>query len=138
MASLICCQRSGCAVWDGVRPCAVIAGASAVEGDDPGEPGWLLAFVGSALVASMLGAAAPGALVEAAAVRSLAAVASLADESGGVAGADFMETPSWAGGLGTATTFFGGSGTGAGSGAVEAGITLVATRLEDSLGKSMR
>ena len=85
----------------------------------------------------MVGAAEPGALVEAGAVRFLGAVASLADESGGVAGADFMDTASWAGGLGTATTFFGGSGTGAGSGAVEAGISLVATRPGDSLGKSI-
>jgi hypothetical protein len=138
MASLICCQRSGCAVGDGVRPCAVIAGASAVEGNDPGAPGWLLAFVGGALVESMVGAIAPGALAETDAVRSLAVVASLAVESGGVAGADFMGAASWAGGLGTATMFFGGSGTGAGSGAVEAGITLVATPLEDSLGKSRR
>jgi hypothetical protein len=113
-------------------------GASAVEGDDPGGPGGLLAFVGGGLLESIVGAAAPGALLKPAAVRSLAAVASLADESGGVAGADFMGTASWVGGLGTATTFFGGSGTGAGSGAVEAGMTLVATRLDDSLGKSMR
>jgi hypothetical protein len=135
MASLICCQRSGCDVGDGVRPCAVMTGASAVEGDDPGG---LLAFVGGGLLESIVGAAAPGALVKPAAVRSWAAVASLADEFGGVAGADFMGTASWAGGLGTATTFFGGSGTGAGSGAVEAGMTLVATRLDDSLRKSMR
>jgi hypothetical protein len=86
----------------------------------------------------MVGAVAPGALPETDAVRSLAAVAAFADESGGVAGADFMATASWAGGLGTATTFFGGSGTAADSGAVEAGIALVAARLEDSLGKSMR
>jgi len=138
MASLICCQRSGCAVGDGVRPCAVIAGASAVEGNDPGAPGWLLAFGGGALVESMAGAIAPGALAETDAVRSLAVVESVAVESGGVAGADFMGTTSWAGGLGTATTFFGGSGTAAGSGAVEAGITLVATPLEDSLGNSRR
>ena len=115
-----------------------MTGASAVEADDAGASDGLPAFVGSALVESRVGAAAPGALLEAGAVRSLAAVVSLADESGGVAGADFMDTASWAGGLGTATTFFGGSGTGAGSGAVEAGISLVATRLEDSLGKSMR
>ena len=138
MASLVCCQRSRCAVGDGVRPCAVIAGASAVEGNDPGAPGWLRPFVGGALVESMVGAIAPGALAETDAVRSLAVVASLAVESGGVAGADFMGAASWGGGLGTATTFFGGSGTAAGSGAVKAGITLVATRLEDSLGKSIR
>jgi hypothetical protein len=116
----------------------VIAGASAVEGDDPGATDGVLAFAGSGLLGSIVGAVAPGALVELGAVRSLPAVASLADESGGVGGADFMDTASWAGGLGTATTFFGGSGTAAGSGAVEAGITLVAARLEDSLGKSTR
>jgi hypothetical protein len=97
----------------------------------------LFAFVGGALLESIVGAAAPGALVEAGVVGSLAAVASLADASC-VAGADFMGAASWGGGLGTATTFFGGSGTAAGSGAVKAGITLVATRLEDSLGKSIR
>ena len=41
-------------------------------------------------------------------------------------------------GNGQPTTFFGGSGTAAGSGAVEVGITLVAARLGDSLGKSTR
>jgi hypothetical protein len=116
----------------------VTAGASAVEGDDTAAPGGLLAFVGGVLLESIVAAAWPGALVEPDAVRSLAAVASLADESDAVAGADFMDTASWAGGLGTATTFFGGSGTAAGSGAVEVGITLVAARLEDSLGKSTR
>ena len=138
IASLICCQRSGCAVGDGVRPCAVTAGASVVEGDNPGAPGGLLAFVGGALLESIVGAAWPVALVGPGAVRSLAVVASLADESGAAAGADFVDTASWAGGLGTATTFFGGSGTAAGSGAVEVGITLVAARLGDSLGKSTR
>ena len=98
----------------------------------------MLAFVGGALLESIVGAAWPVALVGPGAVRSLAVVASLADESGAAAGADFVDTASWAGGLGTATTFFGGSGTAAGSGAVEVGITLVVARLGDSLGKSTR
>src|SRR6266700_3652787 len=61
MASLICCQRSGCAA---ARPCAVTPGTSAVESNDPGGPGGLVAFAGGALPESIFGAAATGAAVE--------------------------------------------------------------------------
>ena|ERR1700676_2998191 len=145
MASLICCQRSGCAVcWVVVRPCAVMPGGSAVEGDDPVGPGGLVAFDGGALLESIFGSASPGALVEpgavvlTAAVASLSLVVALAIESSGMAGAGFMDTVSCAGARGSGTASFGGSGAGVGAGVVEPGTSLVAMRPGNSLGNSMR
>ncbi len=113
---------------------------SAVESNDPGGPGGVVAFAGGALPESIFavapGAVEAGAIVLTAAVASLPLVAALASESGGMA--DFVDTTaSWGGGLGV-TTSFGGSGSWAGAGVVEAGTSLVATRLSDSLGNSMR
>jgi hypothetical protein len=139
MASFISCQRSGCAVCGGDgRPCAIVPVVSAVEDDDPGAPGGLVAFVEGALPESIFGAAASGALAEpvelpAAVVASL--LTDLAPASGDGAGVDFTEAASCAGGWGVGTASFGGSG--AGMGAVEGGTSLVATRLEESLGNSM-
>ena len=119
-------------------------GASAAEGDVPGGLGGLVAFDGGALLESIFGTASPGALVEpgpvelTAAVASLSLVVALATESSGMAGTGFMDTASCAGGRGTRTASFGGSGAGVGAGVVERGISLVAMRPEDSLGNSMR
>lgn len=145
MASLICFQRSGCA---GLFPCARVPGVSAVKGGDPGRLVGLVAFAGGAVPESIFGVAAPGALVEsifgadvpgtpvgatAVAVESLAT--DLAGESGGMAGIDFTDTASWAGGGGAVTTSFGGRGAGDDAGA---GTSLLAMRLEESGGKSVR
>ncbi len=103
MASLMSCQRSGCAVccgWDGLFAGTAVPGVSAVEGDDPGGPGGLAAFGGGALLESIFGADVPGAPVEPVALPTAVAslAARLASESGGVVGVDFIDTVSWAGG----------------------------------------
>ncbi len=141
MASLICFQRSGSAVdgCAGLFPCARVPGVSAVKGDDPGGPGGLVAFAGGAVLESIFGANVPGTPVGLATVFAVESLATdLASESTGLAGVDFIATVSWAGGAGGVTTSFGGAGAGDGAGAVEAGTSLLATRLDESGGNSAR
>jgi hypothetical protein len=133
MASLICFQRSG--GCPGFFPCAVVPGTSAVKGDVPGSPGGLVAF-GGAVLESIFGGNVPGTPVGLATVVAAESLATdLASESAGLDGVDFIDTVSWAGG-GAVTTSF--AGAGAGDGAVEAGTSLLATRLEESGGNSAR
>lgn len=99
----------------------------------------MVAFGGGALFESIFGANVPGTPVGLATTVAAESLATdLASESAGLAGADFIDTVSWAGGCGAVTTSFGGAGAGDGAGAVEAGTSLVATRLEESGGNSMR
>jgi hypothetical protein len=136
MASLICFQRSG--GCPGFFPCAVVPGASAVKGDVPGSPGGLVAFGGGTVLESIFGGNVPGTPVGLATVVAAESLATdLASESAGLAGVDFIDTVSWAGG-GAVTTSFAGAGAGDGAGAVEAGTSLLATRLEESGGNSAR
>jgi hypothetical protein len=99
----------------------------------------LVAFAGGAVLESIFGANVPGTPVGLATTVAAESLATdLAGESGGVAGIDFMDTASWAGGWGAVTASFGGAGAGDGAGAVNAGASLVARRLEESGGNSMR
>jgi hypothetical protein len=73
--------------------------ASAVEGDDPGEAGKVVALVGGALLESILGTDEPGTPVGLAGIVAAESLAAdLAGESDGAAGVDFIATVSWAGG----------------------------------------
>jgi hypothetical protein len=104
----------------------------------------LVAFAGGAMLESIFGANVPGTPVGLAGVVAAESLATdLAGVSGGIAavdftdaaswaGVDFTDTASWAGGAGGVTTSFGGAG------AVEAGTSLLATRMEESGGNSMR
>lgn len=141
MASLICLQRSG--GCPGFFACARVPGVSAVMADDPGGTGGLVAFAGGAMLDSIFGANVPGTPVGATAVAVESFATALAGESGGVvgvdftdaaswAGVDFTDAASWAGGAGGGTTSFGAAGV------VEAGTSLLATRLEESGGNSAR
>jgi hypothetical protein len=117
----------------------MVPGVSPVKGDDPVGPGGLVAFAGGAVLESIFGANVPGTpvgLATTVAVESLAT--DLASESAGLAGVVFIDTVSWAGGADGVTTSFGGAGAGDGAGAVEAGTSLLATRLEESGGNSVR
>ena len=141
MASRICFQRSG--GCPGFFACARVPGVSAVIVDDPGGTGGV-AFAGGAVLKSIFGADVPGTPVGlATVVAAESLVTDLAGESGGIAGVDFTETASWAGidftdtaswasGGGAVTTSLGGAG------AVEAGTSLLAMRLEESGGNSAR
>lgn len=140
MASLICFQRSGSTVdgCAGPFPCAMVPGVSAVIGDDPVGPGGLVAFAGG-VVESIFGANVPGTPVGLATVFAAESLATdLASESAGLAGVDFIDTVSWAGGAGGVTTSFGGAGAGDGAGAVDAGTSLLATRPGESGGNRVR
>ena len=143
MASRICFQRSG--GCPGFFACARAPGVSAVIAGDPAGTGGLVAFAGGAVLESIFGANVPGTPVGLAgtvAAESLAA--DLAGESGDMAGIDFTDaaswwrrftdTASWVGDGGAVTTSLGGDG----AGAVEAGTSLLATRLEESGGNSVR
>jgi hypothetical protein len=110
----------------------------------------LVAFAGGAVLESIFGANVPGTPVGLAGTVAAESLATdLVGESGGVAGidftdaaswagGDFTDTASWAGGGGAVPTSLGGAGAGDGAGAVEAGTSLLATRLEESGGNSMR
>jgi hypothetical protein len=98
-----------------------------------------VAFAGGAMLESIFGANVPGTPVGLAGVVAAESLATdLAGESGGIPGVDFTDTASWAGGAGAVTTSLGGAGAGDGAGAVEAGTSLLAMRLEESGGNSMR
>ena len=97
MASLICFQRSG--GCPGFFACARVLAVSAVKGDDPGGPGGLVAFAGGAVLESIFGANVPGTPVGLATVFGAESLPTdLASESAGLAGVDFIDTVSWAGG----------------------------------------
>src|SRR5437773_5127054 len=108
MASRICFQRSG--GCPGFLTCAMAPGVSAVIADDPGGAGGV-AFAGGAVLESIFGANVPGTPVGlATVVAAESLVTDLAGESGGVAGIDFTDTASWAGGAGAVPTSFAGAG----------------------------
>ena len=147
MASRICFQRSG--GCPGFFACAKAPGVSAVIADDPGGTGGLVAFAGGAVLESIFGANVPGTPVGLAGTVAAESLApDLAGESGDMAGIDFTDAASWAGGDftdtaswvggGAVTTSLEGAGAGEGAGAVEAGTSLFATRLEESGGNSVR
>jgi hypothetical protein len=110
----------------------------------------LVAFAGGAMLESIFGANVPGTPVGLAGVVAAESLPpDLPGESGGIAGVDFTDaaswagidftdTASWAGGGGAVTTSLGGAGAGDGAGAVEAGTSLLATRLEETGGNSAR
>ena len=96
----------------------------------------MAAFAG-AVLESIFGANVPGTPVGLATIVVAESLApDLASESAGLGGVDFIETVSWAGGAGGVMTSF--EGAGAGDGASAAGTSLLATRLEESGGNSMR
>ncbi len=98
-----------------------------------------MAFAGGAVLESIFGANVPGTPVGlATVVAAESLVTDLAVESGDMAGIDFTDAASWAGGAGGVTTSFAGAGAGDGAGAVEVGTSLLATRLEESGGNSTR
>ena len=121
----------------------------------------MVACAGGAMLESIFGTNVPGTPVGlAGVVVAESLVADLAGESGDMAGIDFTDaaswagidftdvascagidftdTASWAGGGSAVTTSLGGAGAGDGAGAVEAGTSLLATRLEESGGNSVR
>jgi hypothetical protein len=97
MASRICFQRSG--GCPGFFACARVLGVSAVIADDPAGTGGLVALAGGAMLESIFGANVPGTPVGLAGVVAAESLATdLASESGALAGVDFIDTASWAGG----------------------------------------